>query len=112
MHLVPLAVGLVPALSLVAAMLMDVQSRKHGLETLICRARTAVFSFTAEELRQTDNVSAENNQHLYRSIRRELTQLAGPGSFMRVFDLFKKGRSVFPGWVGGRQACRGGTKIF
>lgn len=95
--LVALAVGLVLAVSLVAAMLLDAQSRKYGLDALICRARTAALSFTAEEIRQLDDVPAENSQHLYRNMRRKLTQLAGPGrGHSRAFlTCLKKGEVLF-----------------
>ncbi len=110
--LVALAVGLVLALSLGAAMLMDVQSRKHGLEALICRARTAAFSFTAEELRQLDGVSAENNQHLYRNMRGKLTQLAGAGrGHSRAFlTCLKKGEVFFLAASGGSKPVEAGQK--
>lgn len=95
--LVALAVGLVLVLSLVVAMLMDMQLRQHGLDALICRARTAALSFTAEEIKQLDDVPAEKNKHLYRNIRRKLSQLAGlgRGHSRAVLTFLKKGEVFF-----------------
>lgn len=92
-----LLIGLIVGLSLTAAMMVDGQIKKRGMDSLVCHARTAALSFRAEEISQFVESSAGDKNPFYLNIHRKLTQLAGPSrGHSRVFlTSLAKGKVFF-----------------